>query len=135
MAHGLEVRVPLLDHKLLETVARMPPSMRLRRMPAANGGVEWCGKYLLKRVASRYMPWEFLTRPKMGFSVPVGEWLGGANKPAVRERLLDASSGLDGWFERPYLERIVAEHGEGLDHGHRLWSLLFLAQWRRQARA
>lgn len=135
MAHGLEVRVPLLDHKLLETVARMPPSMRLRRMPAADGGDEWCGKYLLKRAASRYLPWEFLTRPKMGFSVPVSEWLGGANKPAVRERLLDASSGLDGWFERPYLERIVAEHGEGVDHGHRLWSLLVLAQWRRQARA
>jgi asparagine synthase (glutamine-hydrolysing) len=132
-AHGLEVRVPLLDHKLLETVARIPSAMRLRQLPDANGHPEWCGKYLLKRAASRYLPWEFLTRPKKGFSVPVSEWLGGDNKGMVRERLLDPDSGLGDWFERDYLEALVREHGLQSDHGHRLWSLLVLGQWRRQA--
>ena len=133
MAHGLEVRVPLLDHLLLETVSRVPASMRLRQVPGADGAPDWCGKYLLKRVASRYLPWEFLTRPKMGFSVPVAEWLGGENKPQVRERLLDPASGLADWFDRDYLETLVREHGVQSDHGHRLWSLLVLGQWRRQA--
>jgi asparagine synthase (glutamine-hydrolysing) len=133
MAHGLEVRVPLLDHRLLETVARVPWALRLRRLPGADGGEEWCGKYLLKKVASRHLPWEFLTRPKMGFSVPVSQWLGGENRSMVRERLLDPASGLSDWFERSYLETLVREHGIGADHGHRLWSLLVLGEWRRQA--
>jgi len=133
MAHGLEVRVPLLDHKLLETVARIPSNFRLRRLRGADGSDSWCSKYILKKAASRYLPWSLLNRKKMGFSVPVGAWLGGDNKDEVRQRLLDSGSGLDGWFERRYLETLIAEHGLQADHGHRLWSLLVLAQWRRQA--
>jgi asparagine synthase (glutamine-hydrolysing) len=135
MAHGLEVRVPLLDHKLLETVARIPSQLRLRKLRDADGIDQWCGKYILKKAAARYLPWELLNRPKVGFSIPIGEWLGGDNKDQVRQRLLDSDSGLDGWFERSYLETLIAEHGVRTDHGHRLWSLLVLAQWRRQSAA
>jgi asparagine synthase (glutamine-hydrolysing) len=133
MAHGLEVRVPLLDHLLLETVAKIPASMRLRRLRQPDGSEEWCGKYLLKRAASRYLPWEFLTRPKKGFSVPIAEWMGGDNKSMVRERLLDRGAGLDDLFERDYLKQLVDEHGLQADHGHRLWSLMVLGEWRKQS--
>lgn len=132
MAHGLEVRVPLLDHKLLELVARMPASMRLRKLTNGAGSESWCGKYALKKVASRFYPWEAITTPKRGFSVPVGRWLAGEQKTVVRERLLDQASGLDGWFERAEIEALIAEHGVAADHGHRLWALLVLAEWKAQ---
>ena len=135
MAHGLEVRVPLLDHKLLELVARMPPEMRLRKLADGNGGEQWCGKYALKRVASRFYPWESLTTPKRGFSVPVAQWLGGENKPAVRERILSSDARLEEWFDLDYARQLIDEHGVSHDHGHRLWSLLVMAEWQRQRRA
>lgn len=135
MAHGLEVRVPLLDHKLLDVVARMPSDMRLRRLTDSEGGTQWCGKYALKRVASRFYPWESLTAPKRGFSVPVAQWLGGSNKPAVRERILASDARLGDWFDAGYMRQLVDEHGVSHDHGHRLWSLLVMAEWQRQRRA
>jgi asparagine synthase (glutamine-hydrolysing) len=130
MAHGLEVRVPLLDHRLLETVAGLPPELRLRRLPAPSGRLEWCGKYLLKRAATRFYPWEALTTQKRGFSVPVGAWLAGDHKAQVRQRLLGAGSGLEEWFEPATIATLLDEHGVSADHGQRLWSLLVLAQWR-----
>ena len=135
MAHGLEVRVPLLDHKLLEVVARMPADMRLRQTDDGRGGMQWCGKYALKRVASRFYPWESLTAPKRGFSVPVGQWLGGDNKRVVRDRLLGADGVLEGWFDTSYLSSLIDEHGVSNDHGHRLWALLVLVEWQRQRHA
>lgn len=131
MAHGLEVRVPLLDHQLLEMVATMPADMRLRETPGKEGTPEWCGKFALKRVASQFYPWEMLTTTKRGFSVPVGDWLAGAQKPRVQERLLDRAAGLEDWFELDVVRQLIDEHGESADHGHRLWSLLVLAEWRR----
>lgn len=132
MAHGLEVRVPLLDHRLLETVARLPPDLRLRRL-GNDGG--WCGKYALKRAASQFYPWDWLTRRKRGFSVPMGRWLQDLGPDALKERLLDKAAGLGEWFVLPEIERLIDEHGSHADHGHRLWALLFLAQWRVELHA
>ena len=134
MAHGLEVRVPLLDHRLLETVAAMPPGLRLRWIDGAEGGT-WCGKYALKKAASRFYPWEMLNTRKRGFSIPIGDWMGGANKDRVRERLLDASSGLDAWFDMEVVRGMIDAHGNDFRHGLRLWSLLMLSEWRRQEAA
>lgn len=131
MAHGLEVRVPLLDHVLLETVARIPSSVRLRKQTTLNGANSWSGKHVLKQVAARRLPMDLLERPKMGFSVPVGEWLAGTRKPWVRERLLGAGSRFGEWFDTGVVERMVGEHGVSADHGHRLWALLVLAEWQR----
>jgi asparagine synthase (glutamine-hydrolysing) len=135
MAHGLEVRVPLLDHHLLETVAAMPADLRLRQLPQSDGTMGWCGKYALRRAASRFYPWPLLTTDKRGFSVPVSAWLGGERKAFVRERVLDPAADLEAWFERDELERLLDEHGAVADHGHRLWSLLMLSEWRRQQAA
>lgn len=134
MAHGLEVRVPLLDHRLLETVAAMPPDMRLRWLEGEGGGA-WCGKYALKKAASRFYPWGMLNTRKRGFSIPIGDWLGGANKGRVRERLLDASSGLEDWFDMDVVRGMIDAHDNDFNHGLRLWSLLMLAEWRRQEAA
>jgi len=135
MAHGLEVRVPLLDHRLLEVVCRMPERLRLAKVdvdgvPSENGTGEWCGKYALKKAATCFYSWDFLTRRKMGFSMPVGEWFAGGFKSILRERLLDSSHGLGEWFEIAPIEKMIAEHGEAADHGHRLWLLLVLAEWK-----
>ena len=134
MAHGLEVRVPLLDHPLLETVMRIPARYRLARIDARGQfrGEDWCGKYILKRAAQCFYPWEFLQRPKMGFSVPLADWFAGANKDELQDRLLDSAAGLDEWFDPTEMRRLVEEHGQSADHGHRLWALLFLAEWRVQ---
>lgn len=133
MAHGLEVRVPLLDHRLLELIATMPADLRLRKLDEAQGGA-WCGKYALKKVASQFHPWDMLTTTKRGFSVPVGKWLDGDAKPFLRERLLGEDAGLAEWFDMDVVRELIDEHdaseGSGRDHGHRLWALLVLAEWR-----
>ena len=131
MAHGLEVRVPLLDHLLLETVARMPPNLRLRATAAPDGTLGSCGKYALKRVASQFYPWEALVAPKKGFSVPVGDWMADA-KATLQERLFDRNAALDDWFDLEEIRGMVSAHRKILDHGHRLWALLVLAEWRLQ---
>ena len=135
MAHGLEVRVPLLDHRLLEVVGRMPPSIRLRHAEQADGTSEWCGKYVLKKAANRFYPWEWLTTSKRGFSMPISRWLGGENKQAVRDQLCDPAAGLDEWFDRNRVAALIEEHGASQDHGHRLWSLLVLSEWKREEAA
>ena len=131
MAHGLEVRVPLLDHQLLETVGRMPPSLRLRGAEQSDGTSAWCGKYVLRKAASRFYPWGWLTTSKRGFSMPISRWLGGENKQAVRDQLCDPAAGLDEWFDRSRVAALIEEHGASQDHGHRLWSLLVLSEWKR----
>jgi asparagine synthase (glutamine-hydrolysing) len=131
MAHGLEVRVPLLDHRLLEMVATMPAEMRLRQLGAADGTTSWCGKYALKRAASRFYPWGSLTASKRGFSVPVAAWFATPHKAFVRDCVLDEAVGLGEWFDLDVVRTLIDEHGELADHGHRLWSLVMLASWRR----
>jgi len=132
MAHGLEVRVPLLDHRLLETVAAIPPSLRLARQGTSTGAPEWCGKYLLKRTAERFFPWEMLERPKRGFSMPISSWFAGPFGSELPDRLLDSSAGLNELFNPQVIQHMVEQHRQGQDHSHRLWALLMLAEWRRQ---
>ena len=136
MAHGLEVRVPLLDHELIETVARMPGRLRLSKVNRGgtrrdNEEGEWCGKYALKKTAQRFYSWSFLTRQKMGFSMPVAEWFLGDYKDELRDRLLDSGSGLSNWLERKFIRQLISEHGQTDDHGHRLWLLLVVSEWNR----
>ena len=112
MAVSLEAREPLLDHRLVEFAATLPPAMRLR------GGT---GKWLMKRAMRGTLPDDILYRRKMGFVTPVSAWFRG---PLSGEARRLASLADTGWFERATLERIADEHIDGRrDHGRLLWQL------------
>lgn len=124
MAHSLEVRVPILDHHLVEWTARMPPRYKLH-------GRE--GKYILKRALERYLPHEVLYRPKMGFSVPLARWCRGPLRQRVRDAILGPTLEQTGLFSEPFLRSLVEHHQSGRrDNSAALWSLLmFEAAYRR----
>jgi asparagine synthase (glutamine-hydrolysing) len=118
MAVGLEVRAPLLDHRLVEFAATLPVSMRLR------GGQ---GKWLMRKALERYLPREVLSRPRMRIESPISAWFRG---PLADEAMALSRSrmlGATGWFEPATIARIAAEHRDGTaDHGRTLWQLLML---------
>jgi asparagine synthase (glutamine-hydrolysing) len=112
MAVSLEVREPLLDHRLVEFAATLPTSMRLRRGE---------GKWLMKRTMRGVLPDDILYRRKQGFVTPVSAWFRGPLSGEAR-RLAELAD--TGWFERATLERVAADHIAGKrDHGRLLWQL------------
>jgi asparagine synthase (glutamine-hydrolysing) len=116
MAHSLEVRVPLLDHKFVEWVSGLPVSDKLR-------GQE--GKYLLKKALEPHLPHDVLYRPKMGFGVPIGKWFRGPLKQRLRESLLEGGLADTGLFNQGFLERLVNDHQSGMrEYSAPLWSLM-----------
>jgi asparagine synthase (glutamine-hydrolysing) len=124
MAHSLEVRVPILDHELIEWVAGLPPEMKLR-------GRE--GKYVFKRAMEAYLPRELLYRPKMGFAVPLSSWFRGPLRTRVREAVTSPVLLDTGIFEERFLMRMVDEHQSGLrDFSAPLWSVLMFEAFCRQ---
>jgi asparagine synthase (glutamine-hydrolysing) len=116
MAHSLEVREPLMDHPLVEWLASLPSSMKVR-------GQE--GKVLLKTAMAPYLPHELMYRRKMGFSVPLARWFRGPLRERVREAVLGAALAETGFFNRQYLVHLVEAHQSGLrDFSAALWTLL-----------
>ena len=127
MAHALEVRVPFLDHKLVEWVSGLPVDFKLR-------GSE--GKFMLKQALEPYLPNDILYRRKMGFSIPLAEWFRGPLKEKLRVALRSQRMADSGLFDMTYLERMADEHARGLrDYSSPLWALLmFEAFLRNQER-
>jgi asparagine synthase (glutamine-hydrolysing) len=125
MAHALEVRVPLLDHELVEWISSLPPDLKLR------GGE---GKHLLKRALEPHLPRDLLYRPKMGFAVPLASWFRGPLRERVRSALLGPTLADSGLFQRDYLHHLLDTHQRGRrDYSASLWSLLmFEAFLKRQ---
>jgi len=124
MAHSLEVREPLMDHPLVEWLASLPPSLKVR-------GQE--GKYLLKKAMEPYLPAEVLYRPKMGFAVPLARWFRGPLRQRVRDALLGERLAATGFFERRYLEQLVDHHESGRrDYSAPLWTLLMFDAFLRK---
>jgi asparagine synthase (glutamine-hydrolysing) len=116
MAHGLEVRVPLLDHQLVEWLSGLPPHFKL------NGGH---GKYIFKRALQPYLPAEILYRRKMGFSVPLAGWLRGPLRHSLHQMLSDSALASCGLFEPSTIRTLIERHTNGRsDHSAPLWSLL-----------
>jgi asparagine synthase (glutamine-hydrolysing) len=116
MAHSLEVREPLMDHKLVEWLASLPSSLKVR-------GQE--GKWLLKKAMEPRLPREVLYRPKMGFAVPLARWFRGP----LRERVENALSGdrllATGMFNASYLRSLLDSHASGArDYSAPIWTLL-----------
>lgn len=122
MAVGLEVRVPLLDHRLVEFAWSLPPEMKLR-----DGSAKWA----LRQVLHRHVPRTLTDRPKMGFGVPLASWLRGPLRDWA-EDLLDArrmESG--GVFRAAAVGRRWRAHLAGEDYSYQLWTVLMAEAWLR----
>lgn len=123
MAHSLEARSPFLDTRLLEFAAAVPASQLTRGYQT---------KYLLKRLAERYVPKRVIYRRKRGFVMPATEWLRGELAPHVRRLLLSPEAAGRSWFRRDAVEKIVEQHLSGhRDFGNILWTLLVFEIWHR----
>jgi asparagine synthase (glutamine-hydrolysing) len=125
MAHGLETRAPFLGREMLEFAATLPTSLRLKG---------WTTKYLLKRVAERYVPHEALHRRKQGFVMPASDWLRADLAPFARATLDTRRFHDRGWIRPESVRRLLAEHtSRRRDWGQQLWTLLVLEIWARLA--
>jgi asparagine synthase (glutamine-hydrolysing) len=121
MLESLEVRCPLLDHLVLEFVARIPFEYKLR------GDVT---KWVLKEIASDLLPPETLQRSKQGFGMPLERWFGDDFGRLAREVLLDPRARGRGWFDPRGVERLLAGAGRRGERGVRqVWALLCLELW------
>lgn len=124
MAHALEVRVPLLDHELVEWVSGLPPEMKLK-------GRE--GKHIFKKALEPHLSDNILYRPKMGFSVPLASWFRGPLRERVRDAVLGPALADSGIFDQAFLRQLVDQHQSGVrDHSAALWSLLMYEAFARQ---
>jgi asparagine synthase (glutamine-hydrolysing) len=120
MAVSLEVRCPLLDHVFMEYVARIPSRLKL-----AGGD----GKHIFKRALRRYLPDRILYRPKMGFGMPVLEWLRNELQDYGRALVLNGEATRQ-YLNRSYVERLWKQHGSGMrDRGAELWCIMMLNLW------
>ncbi len=121
MAHSMEARSPLLDTRLAEFAAQLPSALKTKHFQT---------KYLLKKLAERYVPKEVLYRPKKGFNMPMSAWIRGDLNGLVKDTILSDVSSARGWFNRAVIRRWIEEHERGThDHGQKLWSLLMLELW------
>ncbi|HEV7744027.1 MAG TPA: asparagine synthase (glutamine-hydrolyzing) [Pyrinomonadaceae bacterium] len=124
MAASIESRVPFLDHKLVEFSAALPERMKLRGATT---------KYVLRESMKGLLPEAILSRPKMGFPVPVGSWFRGAFRHVVDEYALSERAMSRGIFEPSFVRSLVKRHQEGgEDHSERLWALVNFEIWQRQ---
>ncbi len=124
MASSLEARSPLLDHKLIEFVTRIPSRLKLN-------GTET--KYIFKRAIRELVPREILHREKQGFGVPINEWINLQLKERIVGNLSDRRSLERGFFDPKYIKLLIEEHSRGRrDHSHALWTLWMLELWHRR---
>ncbi|MFO0701276.1 MAG: asparagine synthase (glutamine-hydrolyzing) [Nitrospira sp.] len=124
MAHSLEVRVPFVDHQLIECLFKMPARYKV------------CGfqkKVLFKKIVRDLLPPEHFTRPKQGFSIPLAYWLRGSLKPMLLDVVGSRAAKESQWFDWGKVKKLVDEHVSG-QHNHeiRLWGILCFQEWIRQ---
>lgn len=123
MAHSLEVRAPILDHKVMEAAARFQSSLKL------NGNES---KYIFKKMNEGRLSADILYRKKQGFCVPLADWLRGGLKDLAHDALFSPSSGLGEFFELGYLRKLWVGHQGGRENNaHQLWSLMMVGLWKR----
>lgn len=121
MANSLELRVPLLDQRILEFAASLPPTYKLKNTS---------GKHVLKQALSKRVPPEILYRKKSGFPVPYSAWLNNDLRSLASEVLLDDSTIARGYFRREAIEKII-HFSPGRSNAKEIFSLLILELWHR----
>lgn len=124
MAHGLEVRAPLLDYRLVEWIASLPPEFKL------NQGQ---GKWLFKEGLRPYLPEELLSRPKQGFNIPLADWLRGPLAKRTQEVISSPTLQESGLFNPKFLQRMVDDHQSGkYNFANALWAVMMFEAFLRQ---
>ncbi len=124
MAHSLEVRVPYLDHELVEFVARMPARLKVRGLKK---------KWLFRKAVAPWLPDGHLRRPKQGFSVPMASWLRGPLAPMLTDLVDSRACRESPWLGQAAIRRLVDEHVSGrANHETRLWAVVCFLEWERQ---
>jgi asparagine synthase (glutamine-hydrolysing) len=123
MACSLEVRVPLLDRRVVEVAALLPPGMKLKRFRT---------KHILKKTMRSRLPAAVLDRPKKGFGVPLARWFRGELAPLLRDVCEPAALRRGGLFRPEAVQRLLDEHQAGhQDHRKKLYTLLVFLLWSR----
>jgi len=122
MATSVELRVPFLDYRLVETAAMLPSKYKI-----ANG----MGKFIIKKIMDSYLPREIIYRKKMGFPVPTENWFRGELMADIRHKMESFKE--TGWFNPNILDSLVNIHEKGIeDYSKILMTLLVLNEWREQ---
>jgi asparagine synthase (glutamine-hydrolysing) len=120
MSVALEVRVPMLDHRVVEFAWQLPMDVRVGKMP---------GKRVLREVLARYVPKELFDRPKRGFAVPIAKWLRGGLRPRAEELLGEKRLREQGIYQPAAVTAMWRNHLAGRDYGERLWGVLMFQAW------
>jgi asparagine synthase (glutamine-hydrolysing) len=121
---ALEARVPLLDHRVVEFSWRLPRGLKVR-----HGESKW----ILRRILHRYVPRALVERPKMGFGIPLGEWLRGPLRDWAESLLNEQRLREAGLVDAALVGRIWREHRQGRGNWqYALWNVLMLETWRER---
>ena len=121
MANSIEMRVPFVDHTLLEFFRNLPDQMKIKGHQK---------KFLLKKVAEKFLPKEIIYRKKTGFSIPIGVWFRNELKEFLHNNIFSPKLLALNIFNREYIEKLIREHNENVrNHDEKLFSLLSFAIW------
>ena len=124
MAASIEARVPFLDHELAAFVSSLPDRYRIRGLRS---------KWILREAGKQLLPERILTRPKVGFRVPINEWFRGEMRGYLLDHLQSGSSMIRAYCDARVLDKVLADHLNGRQNYEKLlWSLLNLEIWHRQ---
>lgn len=122
MANSVELRVPFLDHRVLEFAARLPRNLKVRG---------WKMKYLLKKALAKHIPKEILHRRKVGFPVPYVKWMRHDLRELVNDTLLDSKSLSRGYFRKAAVQGLLQLNSRSSEYAGEVFSLLVLELWHR----
>jgi asparagine synthase (glutamine-hydrolysing) len=124
MAHSLEVRAPILDHKLIEYVGGLPSNLKLK-------GKE--SKYIFKKMLEDRLPPNILYRKKQGFSIPLASWLRNEMRGFVEETLFSTQNGLSTFFNLKYIEDMWRRHlSSRQDYAYPMWGIMMFSLWQQK---
>ncbi len=124
MAHSLEVRAPLLDHKVMEFAASIPSSLKLNKKES---------KYILKKMNENRLPHDILYRKKQGFRVPLSRWLREDLKNYIQDTIFSNKSGIYEYLNQSYVKAMWESHLKGInDYSSQIWNIFMFELWRRQ---
>lgn len=120
MAHGIETRVPFLDHRLVEYAMTIPQSLKIK-----NG----VPKYILKKAVEGLLPNDIIYRPKQGFNAPMQEWFRGPLEQYARDRIFNSPLTKQGIFNYDFVRQLMDDHHNGMKNGQSVWTFLNFTLW------